>query len=67
MFGTESPEYFNSILALDNWLGKIMDELKSQGIEDSTIIYVTTDHGFDGGDHEISPYIFGVKQSELGS
>ena len=64
VFGTESPEYFNSILALDNWLGKIMDELKSQGIEDSTIIYVTTDHGFDGGDHEISPYIFLASNSQ---
>ena len=58
VFGTESPEYFNSIVVLDHWLGKIMDELKSQNIEDRTTIYVTTDHGFDGGGHEISPFIF---------
>ena len=69
-FGTESFEYYNSILILDQWLGKIMDELKSQGIEDSTTIYITTDHGFDGRGHDFesarifSPDIFLASNSE---
>ena len=39
------PDYLGCIHALDEGLGRIMDELESQGILDDTLIVFTSDHG----------------------
>ena len=47
--GENSPEYSDSLETNDQALGRLVDELRSQGIEDHTVLVVTTDHGFDEG------------------
>lgn len=44
--GENSPEYSWNIEINDKKLGQIMDELKSLGIKERTLILITTDHGF---------------------
>jgi len=48
-FGENSPEYEQAIVKCDEWLGKLVELLRSMGIYDSTGVYVVTDHGFDEG------------------
>jgi predicted AlkP superfamily pyrophosphatase or phosphodiesterase len=45
--GIDSAEYRSAAMACDDWLGKIVECLKSEGIYDRTLVYVVTDHGFD--------------------
>ncbi|OGE43787.1 hypothetical protein A3B45_01680 [Candidatus Daviesbacteria bacterium RIFCSPLOWO2_01_FULL_39_12] len=47
LYGENSSEYAQSIIVNDQWLGRIVDKLKTLKSYDKTIIYVTTDHGFD--------------------
>jgi hypothetical protein len=58
--GENSVEYSAALLDADLWLGKIVDKLDELGILENTLIYVTTDHGFDeiGYYHANSPYGF---------
>jgi predicted AlkP superfamily pyrophosphatase or phosphodiesterase len=55
--GRPSAEYRKAIVTCDEWLGKMTEELKKQKIADSTLIYVTADHGFDavGPTHNAAP------------
>jgi predicted AlkP superfamily pyrophosphatase or phosphodiesterase len=57
--GEGSPPYDQALEECDHWLGKILDELSSQGIERRTIVYVSADHGFDVGakTHRNAPHI----------
>lgn len=48
-YGEDSQEYDQALVALDGWLGRIVDKLKSIGAYDRTPVYVTADHGFDVG------------------
>jgi len=59
-YGENSAEYNNALVSSDYWTGQIMNKLKELGIYDSTLIYVTADHGFDEGlkSHKDAPYIF---------
>ena len=59
-FGENSPEYTQAIITCDEWLGKIVARLKEYDLCEKTVIYVTTDHGFDEGRrrHSMAPYIF---------
>jgi hypothetical protein len=59
-FGENSQEYTNAIILCDTWLGKIVDDLKKNKIYDNTMIYVTTDHGFNEGTtgHNFDPDIW---------
>lgn len=43
--------YFNSLLAVDQQLNRILDELDAQGLSENTIIVFTSDHGEMGGAH----------------
>jgi arylsulfatase A-like enzyme len=43
--------YFNSLLAVDQQLGKMLDELDAQGLSQNTIVIFTSDHGEMGGAH----------------
>jgi predicted AlkP superfamily pyrophosphatase or phosphodiesterase len=48
-YGEDSQEYDQALVALDGWLGRIVDKLKSTGAYDRTPVYITADHGFDVG------------------
>ncbi len=60
VYGEDSVEYENGIETCDYWLGRFVDELRIQNMTQNTLIYVTTDHGFDEGaySHYNSPDIF---------
>ncbi|MFQ6090625.1 MAG: alkaline phosphatase family protein, partial [Candidatus Bipolaricaulia bacterium] len=47
--GENSQEYSEAIQICDRWLGEIVARLKELGIYEKTLLYVTTDHGFDEG------------------
>jgi arylsulfatase A-like enzyme len=69
-FGEDSSEYEAAIEDCDYWLGEIMLKLDDLDIEDETLIYVTSSHGFDdesaifpvypekpGYNHYLAPYV----------
>jgi len=60
VYGGYSNEYIEGILKDDYWLGVIISTLKNYGIYEKTLIYVTTDHGFNknGYDHRYEPHTF---------
>jgi predicted AlkP superfamily pyrophosphatase or phosphodiesterase len=45
--GSRSPEYHQAGVICDEWLGRVIQRLKQNDLYDTTLIYVTTDHGFD--------------------
>ena len=49
--GSDSKEYREAAEDCDKWLGKIVKWVKEQKLYDKTLIYVTTDHGFDPAAH----------------
>jgi len=58
--GENSPEYSDAIVTCDAWLGRILAKLETLGIADRTIVFVTSDHGFDEGktSHKDAPFVF---------
>jgi hypothetical protein len=56
--GEDSDHYSRSLVELDDWLGSIVARLETLGIAGRTLVYVTTDHGFDEGAsrHSNAPY-----------
>jgi hypothetical protein len=54
--GLLTPEYMNALVISDKAVGKIIEAVQESGIEDSTVILVTTDHGFIGPGHSGPPY-----------
>ncbi|MFW5940647.1 MAG: MopE-related protein [Chloroflexota bacterium] len=58
--GENSVEYSQAMINDDYWLGVIVEKLKELGIYERTLIYVTTDHGFDEGSdrHGNAPFTF---------
>ncbi|MEW6142608.1 MAG: alkaline phosphatase family protein [Chloroflexota bacterium] len=59
-FGENSKEVNDAYISADTQTGLIMDKLKELGLYDRTLVYVTSDHGFDEGmkTHNDAPYIF---------
>jgi predicted AlkP superfamily pyrophosphatase or phosphodiesterase len=59
-YGEGSSEYDRALVVADSWLGKIMAKLKAQHIADSTLVFVSADHGFDQGTkrHSTATHIF---------
>jgi hypothetical protein len=53
-------KYSEKLIELDTWLGQIMTRVQQLGIADETLIYITSDHGFDEGKsvHLNAPYSF---------
>ena len=47
--GENSREYSAAIRLCDRWLGEIVSKLRELGIYERTLIYISTDHGFDEG------------------
>jgi hypothetical protein len=60
LFGGYSAEYTGDILKDDRWLGMIITTLKNLGIYEKTLLYISTDHGFDikGNRHLYEPHTF---------
>lgn len=44
--------YYASVAYMDAQLGKVMDALKANGLDDNTIVIFTSDHGFHLNEHE---------------
>jgi len=44
--------YYASVSFMDAQVGKVLDTLKKEGLEDSTIVIFTSDHGFFLGEHD---------------
>ena len=59
-YGESSQEYNDALVSLDAWLGRIVAQLKADGLDDHTAIYLTADHGFDVGTthHNSATHIF---------
>ncbi|MFC1850694.1 alkaline phosphatase family protein [candidate division CSSED10-310 bacterium] len=59
-FGEGSRQQVKAYVSADYWTGKIIDKLKELDLYDHTLIYVTSDHGFDVGrqSHKDAPYVF---------
>ncbi len=43
--------YYASVAYIDQQLGKVLNTLKEEGLEDNTIVIFTSDHGFHLGEH----------------
>jgi len=58
--GEKSAEYDEAIISGDKQLGRIVEKLKQLGVYEKTLIYVTSDHGFDidGKAHRNAPFVF---------
>lgn len=44
--------YYASVAYMDAQVGKVLDALKTAGIEDKTIVIFTSDHGYHLGEHD---------------
>ncbi len=44
--------YYASVSYMDSQVGKVLQALKAEGLEDNTIIVFTSDHGFHLGEHD---------------
>ena len=44
--------YFASVSFMDRQVGKVMDALREEGLEDNTIVIFTSDHGYHLGEHD---------------
>jgi predicted AlkP superfamily pyrophosphatase or phosphodiesterase len=58
LHGSDSSQYRQAMVDCDKWLGRIILWLKQENLYGSTLIYVTTDHGFDlhARDHNNAPH-----------
>ncbi len=48
-FGENSDTYHEQLLNSDMEMGRVLDELAALGLDDDTVVLVTTDHGFGEG------------------
>lgn len=46
--------YYGMVVQVDNWVGKLLDELDRKGVTDNTLVVFTSDHGELLGDHGMS-------------
>jgi hypothetical protein len=56
--GHDSPEYRQAAELCDAWVGRVLERIRADGLEDRTLVYVVTDHGFDphGNNHLWAPH-----------
>jgi len=59
-YGENSKKHNDAYISSDFWTGKIIQKLKDLNLYDQTLIYITSDHGFDEGEkkHSDAPYVF---------
>jgi len=57
--GENSASYENAIIRCDNWTGQILNKLNALNTSQNTLVYVTSDHGFDenGTSHNNAPFV----------
>lgn len=56
----ETNAYDGSIAYLDHQIGALLDELKSRGLLDNTLVIITGDHGEEFGEHGIVDHGYSV-------
>lgn len=58
--GENSREYNDALIECDRWVGEAVKKLKALGIYDRTMVFATTDHGFDEGlrSHKDAPRVY---------
>lgn len=49
---TLSRAYDSEVTYADAWIGRMLEDLRSRGLLDSTLVVVTADHGEELGDHD---------------
>ena len=59
-WGDQTPEmyrhYLAMIRAVDRMVGRVLDELDRRGLADDTIVVFASDHGTQGGAHDVHPW-----------
>jgi len=63
-YGENSQQYEDAIIECDNQAGRILSTLEVEGINDSTAVLVTTDHGFSEGGTSHSGSAWGAPNSD---
>jgi len=63
VFQERSRKYHQLIHGVDYAVGMIMDELKSQGMEENTVIIFTSDNGFSHGSHHLGGKVLSYEES----
>lgn len=60
LYGENSPQYDEALVRVDAGLGELAGALKRLGLYEKTIVFVTSDHGFDEGQrkHINAPFMF---------
>lgn len=48
-----APKYFAAVTAIDDQIGRLLQELDELGLTDDTIVIFTSDHGMQLGSHEL--------------
>ncbi len=48
--------YAGAVLSSDRWTGRLIESLKAEGLYDSSLIVLTSDHGEEFGDHRETNY-----------
>jgi arylsulfatase A-like enzyme len=61
----ELNAYLNALRATDERIAWFVDELARRGLEEDTLIVVTTDHGESFGQHNQREHMFGVYQPNV--
>ena len=57
--------YDDCIAFLDDQLGRLLDELRGQGLLDNTVVIITSDHGEAFGDHGLFGHGYSVYLDEI--
>ena len=58
--------YDDCIAFLDEQLGRLLDELRGQGLLENTVVIITSDHGEAFGDHGFFGHLFSLHLDEMG-
>ncbi|MEK7270059.1 MAG: sulfatase [Planctomycetota bacterium] len=56
--------YGGMVTFVDKWIGRLFEKVKSLGLWDETMIIVTSDHGFNFGEHNVVGKIGGTLYDE---
>jgi arylsulfatase A-like enzyme len=48
-----SNQYDGELAYTDHWIGKLVEQLKAEGLYDDTLIVITSDHGEFFGEHQL--------------
>lgn len=66
IFGDGSRAQFASLLATEARTGQIITKLKQLGLYENSLVYITSDHGFDIGKrtHHNAPWVFLISKDD---